>query len=559
MVQRGLKFFVSVLFAVTLFGAADGAQAERRLALVIGNGAYTIGPLGNPVNDAELMAQTLRDAGFEVTHETDLGYRPLQRAVVGFGRDLAAAGEDTVGMVYYAGHAVQANGENYLIPVDAEIQDELDLEIQTLEVSTLMRSLEKAGNRLNMVVLDACRNNPFKTMSRSGTRGLAKVDAPYGTLLAYSTAPGDVAADGTGRNSPYTRALAKAIRTPGVPVEQLFKQVRIEVMERTGNRQVPWETSSLTGDFYFLDAAPAPAAAAPAPEAGPQEADIEYWKSIAASNDPALFRSYLEAFPDGTFANLARQRIDSLEASRAAQAEAQAVQQREAQAAAAWNAVKDSDDPAMLQTVADRYPDTLYAQLAQVRIETLSASRTQQLAAADATATSQDDGAAERLFWDSIKNSSSKSDYEAYLSRYPDGLFADIARNRAENGYQPRVAALGVAPSSAHLYDGKWLVTWKVVSGFYGGVPWCKAGESGTTEIVIEDGAFEGRMVSNSYGSARVTITVSEAGGMRFLGKVSGWSEGTISNQFTVGADGFEETTLKGTGYCQATLEMKRP
>ncbi len=182
-----------VILALIFLSTPQVAVAEQRLALVIGNGKYAVGPLDNPSRDAELMAKVLSGSGFQVTHLSDLTYREFQRAVVQFGRNLQAAGNDTVGMFYYAGHAVQANGDNYLIPVDADISDQLDLEIQTLQVATLMRSLDAAGNRLNLVVLDACRNNPFKSISRSAGRGLAKVDAPFGTLLAYSTSPGDVA------------------------------------------------------------------------------------------------------------------------------------------------------------------------------------------------------------------------------------------------------------------------------------------------------------------------------------------------------------------------------
>ncbi|MBO6838783.1 MAG: caspase family protein, partial [Alphaproteobacteria bacterium] len=198
-----MRFWVVAFLCVfvSFHSPASGNTPETRKALVIGNGAYGVSPLPNPINDAQAMTEALEMSGFDVTLATDLSYRDLQRAVVRFSREVRAAGEETVAMVYYAGHAVQANGENYLIPVDADIQDSLDLEIQSLRLSTVMQSLESAGNRLNLVVLDACRDNPFPSMSRSGSRGLAKVDAPYGPLLAYSTAPGDVAADGAGRNS----------------------------------------------------------------------------------------------------------------------------------------------------------------------------------------------------------------------------------------------------------------------------------------------------------------------------------------------------------------------
>ncbi|MDW3208026.1 MAG: caspase family protein [Alphaproteobacteria bacterium] len=543
-----------LLAGLLLAFVSHTANAEDRHALVIGNSSYSIGPLDNPRNDAQLMADVLRATGFEVTHHTDLTYRQFQRAVVQFGRDLQAAGEDTVGMVYYAGHAVQTNGENYLVPVDADIADTLDLEIQTLRVATLMKSLEAAGNRLNLVVLDACRNNPFKSISRSASRGLAKVDAPFGTLLAYSTSPGEIATDGTGRNSPYTAALARAMRTPGLPVEQVFKRVRIEVLEKTGNRQIPWESSSLTGDFYFLPEAPVAAAPAPAPvpESNSRDAEVEYWKSIANATDPTLFESYLSVYPDGLFVDIARQRVDSLTAQREAAAQQQAAQQRQAMASQAWQAVKDSEDPALVRSVIDQYPDTVYAQLAQVKLQSIQ-SRSQ----VAAVTPSVDDGERERLFWQSIQNSTERSDYRAYLDRFPDGTFAAIARNRAENGYQPQTAALGNAATAAHPYDGRWMVTWKVVGGYYNAVRWCAAGEKGTTEVEIRNGEFDGTLRSNFSGTAYVKIKIDEGGGVRFHARVPGWSVGTIANNFTIEGDGFDET-LKSTGYCRAELAMRR-
>lgn len=551
---------IGVALAISLFGivgSIDPAFAERRLALVIGNGDYAVGPLDNPTNDAALMAETLRQSGFEVTHVENLGYRDLQRAVVGFGRDLRGAGDDTVGMVYYAGHAVQADGENYLIPVDADIQDELDLQISTLRISTLMSSLDKAGNRMNMVVLDACRNNPFKAMSRSGSRGLAKIEAASGTLLAYSTAPGRVAADGTGRNSPYTAALVKAMRMPGLPVEQVFKRVRIEVMEKTAEQQVPWESSSLTGDFTFI--APAPVVAAPTPAPAPaapdNSAEIAYWTSIATGNDPALFQGYLAAYPNGLFANLAQQRIAALQAAQAQAGERAARQSREAEARALWEAVQNSDDPALLQNIVDRYGDTVYAQLARVKLDGLAA-RQAQAAAAPAQAASNDNRA-ETLFWQSIRNSTNRADYQAYLDQYPDGTFAAIARDRAQSGYQPQVAALA-SPASAHPYDGDWLVTWKVIGGYYGGVSWCAAGEKGTTRITVKDGEWSGRFTSNYSGSARVTIKVAESGGGTFHAKVPGWSIGTAQNRFDL-STGSYEGPLEETGYCLSRLAFERP
>lgn len=229
----------------------DGA-AGRRIALVVGNSRYASSPLTNPANDAELISMTLMQVGFEVRLVQDGDQRAMKRAIQEFGSTLEAAGSSAVGLFYYAGHGVQLNGRNYLIPVGAEIQRDADVEIEAVSADWVIEQMRYARNRLNFLILDACRNNPFARSFRSADRGLAKMDAPAGVLIAYSTAPGDVAADGEGRNSPYSEALAEAIHGSNEPAELMFKRVRDQVRRSTSSRQTPWESSSLTGDnFYF--------------------------------------------------------------------------------------------------------------------------------------------------------------------------------------------------------------------------------------------------------------------------------------------------------------------
>ncbi len=243
-------FFAFWVGAMTFSGSNATASQDLK-ALVIGNSNYVVGALSNPGNDARLIAKTLEGAGFDVTLAENLNYFEMGRTIADFGRNLSQSSDETVGLFFYAGHAIQTGGENYLIPVDAQLRDTLDLSIKTIPLRLVMQSLDQAPNRLNMVFLDACRNNPFASITRSSGGGLARVDAPYGTLVSYSTAPGSVATDGTGRNSPYSHALAQALRQPGLTVEQALKQVRLKVVEKTGGAQVPWESSSLIGDFYF--------------------------------------------------------------------------------------------------------------------------------------------------------------------------------------------------------------------------------------------------------------------------------------------------------------------
>lgn len=246
--------------------AAPAVTDGRRIALVVGNSRYESAPLTNPVNDAELIAMSLMQVGFEVRLVTDGDQRAMKRAIQAFGETLEAAGPGAVGLFYYAGHGVQMGGRNYLIPVGAAIERDADVDIEAVSADWVIEQMRFARNRLNFVILDACRNNPFARSFRSGDRGLAKMDAPAGVLIAYSTAPGDVAADGAGRNSPYSEALAGAMRDSAEPAELMFKRVRDQVRRATTEKQTPWESSSLTGDnFYFALHAPPPPVAGGAP------------------------------------------------------------------------------------------------------------------------------------------------------------------------------------------------------------------------------------------------------------------------------------------------------
>lgn len=303
-----LAVTVALLVWATL---GTSALAEKRIALVIGNSDYRlISPLANPKNDAKLMASTLKEVGFEVIVATDVDNRGMARAVKKFGNALRGAGKEAVGLFYYAGHGAQSRGKNFLIPLNAEIATEFDLDIEAISASQILGQMEAAGNALNLVILDACRNNPFRTGFRSANRGFARVRAPSGSLVAFSAAPGEVAVDGSGTNSPYTEALAKAIRKPGVLVEQMFKRVRVAVKSSTGNRQTPWEESSLLGDFYFVP--PVTSSKEPGSSVTPLDKETVFWNSIKDSNRVGAFQEFLLRFPEGTFSGLARVRLRAL-------------------------------------------------------------------------------------------------------------------------------------------------------------------------------------------------------------------------------------------------------
>ena len=245
--RRFLALICLVLGALTSFQAV----AQKRVALVVGNSAYKhTTQLKNPENDANLFAATLKGLGFDVIVETDLGLKAMQRAIRSYLALLDAGGKDAVGLVYYAGHGVQVEGVNYLVPVDARIDREGDVAIEAVSASKLLAGLRLAKNNLNIIILDACRNNPFRGFSRSAARGLARLDAPQGSYIVFATAPGDVAADGDGNNSPFTEALSKYMATPGLNVEQIIKRVGRHVSGITSGRQRPWLSSSVYEDFF---------------------------------------------------------------------------------------------------------------------------------------------------------------------------------------------------------------------------------------------------------------------------------------------------------------------
>lgn len=223
---------------------------EKRFALVIGNSDYTIGVLANPVNDAYAMAMALENLGFDVNLRLEVKTKDeMKRAIREFGIKLRQGG---VGLFYFAGHGLQVEGFNYLIPIHAQINSQEEVEYESVDVGFVLAQMEAAQNQMNIVILDACRNNPYARSFRSVNRGLASINAPTGSLIAYSTAPGATASDGIGKNGLYTGELLKQIKVEGLKIEEVFKNVRSNVLAKSGGKQVPWESSSLIGDFYFL-------------------------------------------------------------------------------------------------------------------------------------------------------------------------------------------------------------------------------------------------------------------------------------------------------------------
>src|SRR6202167_1353721 len=279
-----------------LLTAVQAAAAETRIALIIGNSDY-VNPnlkLINPANDAAAMQRALQAAGFETIVKLNARRLDFYHAVDEFtakiGRD-----QHAVGLFYYAGHGVQAEGTNYLIPVDADIQAEADLEANAFDAARVLRAMKAAQNEMNIVILDACRDNPLPK-TRGMQRGLARMDAPSGTFIAYAAAPGQSAQDGTtGANGVFTGELVRAMAEPGVPLEQMFKRVIAGVRADTHGGQQPWSEASIQGDFYFHAAAAR--SDSPHPGADPQQVELEFWASIKNSRDSSDFQAYLKKYP----------------------------------------------------------------------------------------------------------------------------------------------------------------------------------------------------------------------------------------------------------------------
>ncbi len=249
------KFTVLISSLLFLCSSAALSAEDRgiklhaeRLALVIGNSAYQTAPLKNSLNDAEDMAATLKNLGFKVILKKNADQRTMEDTIRYFGKQLRNGG---IGLFYFAGHGVQVGGRNYLMPIDARIESESDVRYEAVDAGRVLGKMEDAENQLNIVILDACRNNPYARAFRSDQSGLARMDAPTGSLIAYATGPGEVAADGPERNGIFTKYLIQHMMTPNLSIEQALKRVRIDVARQTSGRQIPWESSSLMGDFYF--------------------------------------------------------------------------------------------------------------------------------------------------------------------------------------------------------------------------------------------------------------------------------------------------------------------
>lgn len=304
-------FGVTAVVILFLLAIADGtpALADTRVALVVGNSAYkNVNPLENPVNDARLIADALHSLGFVLVGggpQLDLDKARFDSAVQAFGRQLQGA---DVGLFYYAGHGVQVRGENYLVPVGANPTKEADVDFQMLSTNLVLRQMDGGGTKLNIIILDACRNNPFgQTGLRATNGGLAEMRAPEGTLISFATQPGNVALDGASGNSPFSNALAVTIKRPGLDIFRVFNEVGLAVASATGGAQQPWISASpIKGDFYFTG--PPVGTQAHAPE----DSAAQVWAVTQNATSQAVLEDFIRQFGSTPYGAMARARLDEL-------------------------------------------------------------------------------------------------------------------------------------------------------------------------------------------------------------------------------------------------------
>ena len=336
MLRKLLAVLTLLTVLMGLAGLRDGAQAEKRVALVVGNAAYERVPkLINPANDARDMAAALKALGFEVVEGFDLNKAAFDRKVL----DFAAAVEGaSIGIFFYAGHGLQVAGQNYLAPVDAQLSTPTALDFELMKVEVIQRVMERS-TKTNVLFLDACRDNPLgRNLVRSlGTRsaevgkGLAQIEAGSGTLISFSTQPGAVAVDGKGRNSPYSEALIKHISSSNDDLNAVLISVRNDVMTATQDAQVPWEHSALRGRLYFNQASPVSEAGKAAPIRLSEAA--EAWRAAEKTTSVPVLESFISRYNDTFYAVLARERIEELKKGSAASKQSEPAKKNEERSA----------------------------------------------------------------------------------------------------------------------------------------------------------------------------------------------------------------------------------
>ena len=425
--KRSFAILILIVLASNVFVHAQGqrdlerekataTQSERRVALVIGNGAYTKAkPLRNPTNDATDMAKVLKDLGFEVISGVDLNKRQMENLIRDFGAKLASGG---VGLFYYAGHGIQVAGENYLIPVNAEIPQEDEVTYEAVSVGRILTKMTTAKNDLNIVILDACRNNPFARSWRgfrdaANSDGLAKISPPTGTLMLYATEPGKVAADGVGRNGLFTESLLQHILKPNVNYDQIVLAVSKDVWERSNRQQLPWKEGNSLRDFYFLREETKGVKSNESIVAAktPVQQESEAWSLINGSIEAEDFRQFLKEFPKGVNTGKARIKLDEL----------------------VWASARNANKFEAVQAFLNEFPLGANAATARVLLRRLKPKTVALPTSRPVESLPDATKLSEQMLWNSIKNSTNINEFENYKKKYPNGDFNEVADLRLRN------------------------------------------------------------------------------------------------------------------------------
>ena len=304
------KYLFSVLVGMAIWlPVLAQAQMSERVALVVGNASYKRIPLSNPANDANGMAQLLKRAGFQVDTQIDASHDQLRSSVEEFGTRIKDPGVKFA-LFFYAGHGVQLDWRNHLIPINAKVMSAEDVRQQSLDISVLLSYMGEVKNKSFLVILDACREDPFAGTYRAPYKGLSQFDAPAGSLLAFSTSPGNVARDGEGSNGLYTGHLLRELAVKGAKIEDAFKRVRLNVRMESNGQQIPWESTSMEDDIYLFESARKQLSDAEQDEL--LEKEIAAWMRVKSSNDPNKLADFIREYPSGSSSELAQSRLNRL-------------------------------------------------------------------------------------------------------------------------------------------------------------------------------------------------------------------------------------------------------
>jgi len=439
-----LGFSLVLALCLVASAAITPAFADKRVALVIGNGDYKSVPkLPNPPNDANDVATSLGRLNFTVHTVLNARYDDMRRALLQFGRDARTA---DIAVVFYAGHGIEVAGENWLIPTDAELRSDIDVDHEAISLRSILPTLESSA-KLGLVILDACRNNPFAAKmkrtirTRAVARGLAQVEPTGNVLVAYAAKDGTTAADGDSRNSPYTAALLKHIEQPGLEINFLFRNVRDDVISATKREQLPFVYGSLSRDAIYLKP--------PLPKPPTIRPDAMAWSFLRDGGDIDALRKFIDQFPYSPLVTAARQRIAALEREAATKPKPPRPDE------ITWSLVQDSDDVDVLKNFVRRFPASPHRGAAEARIAALqkaaatpppspaptpaptpapkvAAPQVVPLPMPSPPRSSRDSSAFELAFWNSIKDSSNPSEFESYLRHYPNGVFVPLAKLRLD-------------------------------------------------------------------------------------------------------------------------------